>query len=182
MAPSGKCCMASRVGLLLLSIFKKFPFSKTCSMGDKLVFSWQLPSYSSPNSWPPSDPTAPTSYPAWTIFLSPVGNYILRKGKRSLGSCLRDLHVLQQEIKTGAHQLANYLVIVNRARAVQTDSVRSTAWRGNLSSRIKSKILRDVESIKFSIFIFWSFVEINTDFSIHISPEFIHYNWVHHSL
>lgn len=114
------CHMASHVGLLLLSIFKKFPSFKTCSMDDKLVFSWQLPSYLSPNSWPPSDPTGPTSYPAWTIFLSPIGNYIFRKGKRSLGSCLRDLHILQQEIKTGAHQLANYLVFVNKARAVQT--------------------------------------------------------------
>lgn len=35
----------------------------------------KCPSHLSPNSWPLSDPTAPTSYPAWTTFLSSIGNH-----------------------------------------------------------------------------------------------------------
>lgn len=35
----------------------------------------KYPSHPSPNSWTLSDLTAPTSYPAWTTFLSSIGNH-----------------------------------------------------------------------------------------------------------
>lgn len=123
-------CRASCVGLLLLNIFK-FPSCKSCSMGDKLVLSWQLQ--------------------GWTLFIS-LTQYLaglcltlhphflpytdnlsvllrkpeflqqesFRKGKRSLFSCLRKLYFFYSETMTGALDLLIYLVTVIGLHPQQT--------------------------------------------------------------